>query len=171
MVLACNELEVEILYANAKKFCLIHLISSLQYCIMSEEDLLRRVLYPMMGQGSVCKWKNCNKDFPNDYDCYIHVKNAHSPNSSNKCCWNKCNHRSPNQNNNLNHVKKHFKLIQGICMECDKTFKWKFDLKRHIKSFHSTVQISQVELYGMQMTICEKTVDLPEKTNLSFILN
>ena len=51
----------------------------------------------------------------------------------------------------INHVRKHFNIIEGICDICYISVKWKSDLKKHIKNFHSTspikIEILMLENY------------------------
>ena len=136
-------------------------------------DFLYRVVRPTHAK-TPCQWQNCNEHFSNDYDCFEHVKKSHSPKSSDRCYWNGCSHKSQNSNNNLNHIKKHFCLVQGICLACSTptTFKWRFDLKRHIKNFHLSDKIKSqmIKVHGIPLMISEK-IEIVDNASIAFLLN
>ena len=84
-----------------------------------------------------CEWSGCKMVFPNDQQCFQHIKQAHDPRKMGKCLWDQCYYTSKTPNNMTNHIKKHMELVEGICDICSIKFKWKFDLKKHVKTFHA----------------------------------
>ena len=123
-----------------------------------------------------CEWDRCGRKFYNDYECFIHVKEDHSPKKHVKCLWSECTFISSNCNNNVNHVKKHISLVQGICITCNSTFKWSFDLKRHNKNIHndkSTKSLKSVNIFGMRIVVSQQDQDKDKIGNdkIAFLLN
>ncbi len=120
-----------------------------------DNKTLDKILNPFTSEPCRCLWKGCNLKFSNQLECYIHVKNQHKPKTQSRCLWENCAHSSGNWNNNLNHVKRHFKLIEGCCASCEITFKWKFDLKRHISRFHAndTLSSESIMIKGLHLLI------------------
>eukprot|EP00834_Sanchytrium_tribonematis_P005449 NODE_329_length_9526_cov_0.701708.p8 type:complete len:140 gc:universal NODE_329_length_9526_cov_0.701708:3095-3514(+) len=136
-----------------------------------DNEYLAYVIKPLQ-QKRLCEWNGCNKLFESDQTCYEHVKVDHKPKKIHKCCWRTCDHYSHNPNNNLNHVKKHFKLIEGICLSCSTTFKWKFDLKRHLTNFHKGDEMSKqtIKFKGLQLQVTQKR-KIVHNSKIAFLLN
>ena len=121
-----------------------------------------------------CKWDNCGQMFYNDYECYTHLKEVHSPKKHVKCKWEDCNFSSSNLNNNLNHAKRHYDLVQGICISCKSSFKWSFDLRRHNKNIHndrSSKSLKSVHLFGMKIIVSQQNQNKVDNANIAFLLN
>ena len=139
----------------------------------TDKAFLYDTVQPM--KATLCQWDNCFESFLNDYNCFQHVKKVHTPNMSNRCFWDKCEYQSPKRHNNLNHVKKHFKLVQGCCLICRKTFKWKFDLTKHVKHFHHEEDVlnQSLNIEGIPLisTVRKSSAVKIESTSIAFLLN
>ena len=137
---------------------------------MSDDSFIKTALHRFLKQKT-CLWGGCQESFYNDYECYLHLKKVHKPTKSHVCHWRNCQYQSQNMNNNINHIKKHFDLVQGICLSCSATFKWKFDLKRHLKNIHkdNNIEYRSINIIGMKILITEQKKILNDK--ISFLLN
>ena len=133
---------------------------------------MNKFLEPLM-QPRTCEWGDCIKVFPNDYECMVHCKRDHKIKKYNKCQWKYCTYTTENPNNNANHLKKHFNLIEGVCLTCAASFKWKFDLKRHVSHFHKheNVKTQLLRFQGFTVMVCKKDEPTVSNEKIAFLLN
>ncbi|OLY81045.1 pH-response transcription factor pacC/RIM101 [Smittium mucronatum] len=86
-----------------------------------------------------CKWKDCTEGpFPNDEDLYTHLTNAHvgwksTGNLNLECHWLNCSVKTTKRDHITSHLRVHVNLKQFKCSQCNKSFKWVHDLKKHSK--------------------------------------
>ncbi len=138
----------------------------------SEKRHLLKLLEPLM-QRRQCLWDDCNIEFPNDYECMLHIKKDHVIKKHLKCLWKYCSYETDNPNNNVNHMKRHFNLIEGVCITCSASFKWKFDLKRHVSHFHKNevVKTQFIKFQGFSVMVCKKDMPIVLNDKIAFLLN
>ena len=138
----------------------------------NERGLLLKLLEPLM-QPRVCEWEDCSISFRNEYECMQHCKRDHKIKKYNKCLWKYCNYTTENPNNNVNHMKKHFHLIEGVCLSCAASFKWKFDLKRHVSSFHKNenTKTQYLRFEGFSVMVSKKHQPAVLNEKIALLLN
>eukprot|EP00834_Sanchytrium_tribonematis_P007730 NODE_749_length_4226_cov_0.916404.p6 type:complete len:109 gc:universal NODE_749_length_4226_cov_0.916404:1739-1413(-) len=94
----------------------------------NEHDILTSLVPTSM--KSICLWTSnnlkCNRIFNNDAECFQHVRRDHQVRRLGICLWNNCYHQVKGSNNMGNHSKKHFNIIDAICLPCKVKFKWRY---------------------------------------------
>ena len=114
-----------------------------------------------------CLWDNCNLEFHTNQECFEHVKSFHSIKKHGRCMWKDCKYSGKIATNINNHIKKHFNIIEGLCTICKVCFKWRFDLLKHIRNYHSSE--SNIMTKTMNITNLTITVAFEEKQQPSSI--
>eukprot|EP00834_Sanchytrium_tribonematis_P005794 NODE_376_length_8513_cov_1.020086.p7 type:complete len:157 gc:universal NODE_376_length_8513_cov_1.020086:1651-1181(-) len=120
-----------------------------------------------------CLWNDCSYVCKNDFEAFRHLKRNHELREGNgKCLWKYCEYLTSNTNNLRNHVKKHFDITEGICDICKISFKWKFDLTKHLKQFHKEepVKITNIEVASMKITVALSNTP-PMSPGIAMLLN
>ena len=88
-----------------------------------------------------CKWLDCYEVFPNDTECFHHVKEAHIVSRrAVKCFWADCGKTSSTKWNLISHIRRHLVVPHSYCHLCNLTFTRGDDSKRHFRG-HSQQQI------------------------------
>ena len=85
-----------------------------------------------------CKWKECKLVFTSNRLLLNHIRHDHDiKNLNGRCFWEDCTFRTRGSTIR-NHLKKHLDIIEAVCEICKvpRTFKWRFDLKKHLTKFH-----------------------------------
>ena len=117
-----------------------------------------------------CCWNDCNMEFNNDRKCLLHLRATHDLKGA-VCYWNDCHFRSAGLGIR-NHVKRHFHIIEAFCTICEEvvSFKWRFDLNKHLIQFHKrdAFEINQVKEDGFDIHIAKRASLSP---SLARILN
>ena len=110
-----------------------------------------------------CKWKECRLVFPNIRALLNHVRRDHD--IKNSCYWGDCTFYTDGVTIR-NHVKMHFAIIEAVCKLCptNKSFKWRFDLKKHLLHFHpnSEIDFENLAIDGFDIRIARRKVILPD---------
>ena len=100
--------------------------------------------------------------FPNSRVLLKHVRDDHD--MTGKCSWKGCNFRTKSTTIR-NHLKKHLDIIEAVCEICKvpKTFKWRFDLKKHLSKFHldTVYVIGEQTIDQFQVQTAHKPYDIP----------
>ena len=121
-----------------------------------------------------CCWQECGLVFESNRKCYNHLKLDHNIGQVNgRCFWKGCTQKG-HINHIRTHVKKHFDIVEALCTLCKPTrsFKWRFDLNKHLKEFHTVLE-HVIEVYnndGFDIHIAKKKITtLPR--SLSYIVD
>ena len=109
-----------------------------------------------------CEWLNCLMEFENDMECLNHVRKTHDVRKLGVCKWNNCAYKGSGSNNMGNHIKKHFDVVEGVCNICKVKFKWKFDLNKHLKTYHQDgFRIQPMHVGGYHLQVAVRSYDEP----------
>ena len=91
----------------------------------------------MQARKLPCLWKDCDyKGIANEL--YEHcIEHLGSPqNESFECLWNFCEFTTTKYHGLKSHIGIHIPYKPFKCEICDRPFKRKFDMKKHIKAIH-----------------------------------
>ena len=134
-------------------------------------DSLLELLPPK--QTKHCQWNSCKQIFNSDQDCYKHVKTEHVIKGAGKCLWNNCLYNGKIPGNISNHLKSHFNVYEGLCLICKIGFKYKFDLNKHLKSYHKDEADSKmIHIDGNLLTISyDQAQSTSSHTSIDKLLN
>lgn len=106
----------------------------------------------------ICKWKGCKSKFNSDRGCLNHLRKDHHVAHINRCLWDVCGFKSGGKGIR-NHIKRHLNIVEAYCLICPDpvTFKWRFDLSRHLQRFHNAQQVStrSVKIDGFIIYVAE----------------
>ena len=81
-----------------------------------------------------CKWSGCTKKSSSSVELVQHIKTIHVKcKFSTECKWDDCDVVATSKWNLINHVNSHLNIVRGACHICDKQFKWKGDMNRHLR--------------------------------------
>lgn len=89
-----------------------------------------------------CLWRGCGKTLLDCTDLYSHLLEEHvctvrdTERCACKCGWINCDYRGQKKIQLKSHIHVHVPYRPFQCSICQKTFKRKFDLKKHINGLH-----------------------------------
>ena len=123
----------------------------------------------------ICRWDTCEMIFANSRIALNHLRQEHDLRASNgKCKWKNCKFET-SALNIRNHVKKHFSVVEAICELCPqtKTFKWRFDLSKHIRHAHQgdEFEVEKQNIDGFDVFIARSNVAKEMPHFLNKIMN
>ena len=118
-----------------------------------------------------CNWgAACGMKFTTSCDLYTHVSQQHVGEKVLECQWEICKYTAVKKRHLESHIMVHINYFPHKCNVegCDKSFKRKYDLRKHILAIHSS--------YIVQDRTKRKSSRLQDKqpiskAKLSFILN
>lgn len=91
------------------------------------------------GETLLCKWMNCSLEFGTAEELYNHLCEAHvgrksTNNLSLTCKWDNCRVSTVKRDHITSHIRVHVPLKPFKCEFCEKPFKRRQDLKKHVRT-------------------------------------
>ena len=113
-----------------------------------------------------CNWNLCNLKFDSAKELHTHVHQNHMKEP--RCQWGPCKYEFHKRSQLISHVIVHIPYFPHHCKRCDKKFKRKYDLTKHMFSVHDEDNSSQNRNQIYESALKKM---MASKVSLAFILN